>query len=251
MFNAETFAFPVYASKAARELWFRSQLGTSPDWAVWGLVTVYAYQTEDEKQSETTAVHNNVGFTGTDGNFLTSLAKQWKAKQFLSPKQVASVLKNMPKYAGQLIGHLEGKGVSLVVDKKLAKAAIVDAVQAQLDAMPDDESVQITEPTFASEVKANAALPAPAVSFGNAPAAKPGEPDWPVYRKVLGLSSKLEKRAEFHATVEQYIEEAEDFAKNVWGTVKAYTDKIPSYKQGKLIAVACAKVAAGLSPSNA
>jgi hypothetical protein len=44
-----------------------------------------------------------VGFTGADGEFLTSLAKQLQKKGYLSPKQMTFVFKKMPKYWKQIL----------------------------------------------------------------------------------------------------------------------------------------------------
>ena len=43
------------------------------------------------------------GFTGYDAEFLTSLAKQYSKRKFLSPKQISKLHKVMPKYWRQLL----------------------------------------------------------------------------------------------------------------------------------------------------
>lgn len=80
------------------------------------LIKLYARQTADEQQSERTAHDNGVGFNGTDGHFLSSLAKQAidrrRARNAgeipahftdLSPKQIGAARKCLKKYARQLL----------------------------------------------------------------------------------------------------------------------------------------------------
>jgi hypothetical protein len=80
------------------------------------LIKLYARQTADEQQSERTAHDNGVGFNGTDGPFLSSLAKQAidrrRARNAgevpahwtdLSPKQIGAARKCLKKYARQLL----------------------------------------------------------------------------------------------------------------------------------------------------
>ena len=81
----------------------RNKLSSDPRWAKHALLKIFEFQTEDEKEWETTSVHNNVGFTGADGEFLTSLAKQLQKKGYLSPKQMTFVFKKMPKYWKQIL----------------------------------------------------------------------------------------------------------------------------------------------------
>ena len=80
---------------------FKQKLATDARWAIRGLVTIYAYQTREEQFAGDTRVNNGVGFTGTDGQILSSLADQAQRRN-LSEKQMALVFKKMPKYAGQL-----------------------------------------------------------------------------------------------------------------------------------------------------
>jgi hypothetical protein len=82
----------------------RHQLGTNPAWAVKALVRIFQEnQTEQEQAAEVTKEDNGIGFTGTDGSFLSSLAKQQLARGSLSEKQMVFVFKKMPKYHAQVI----------------------------------------------------------------------------------------------------------------------------------------------------
>lgn len=67
-----------------------------------GLLTVYSFQTEDEKAVQNTKDKNNVGFTGFDGEILTSFRNQFVDKGKLSEKQYAILKKKMQKYWKQL-----------------------------------------------------------------------------------------------------------------------------------------------------
>jgi len=81
----------------------RTKLNSDPRWAKHALLKIFEFQTEDEQEWETTHDHNGVGFTGIDGEILSSFAKQLQKRGFLSPKQMAIVFKKMPKYWKQVI----------------------------------------------------------------------------------------------------------------------------------------------------
>lgn len=81
---------------------FRTKLATDNNWATRGLVRIYQNQTPCEQSASITQEHNGIGFTGADAPILTSLAKQYQQRQWLSEKQMAIVFKKMPKYARQL-----------------------------------------------------------------------------------------------------------------------------------------------------
>jgi hypothetical protein len=97
---------PKPESKSAREkrvvgMW-REKLASNPVWATRGLLAVYKYQTEAEKAVGAVTDDNGVGFAGVDGEFLSSLAKQYQQRGRLSEKQMGFLYKKMPKYAKQL-----------------------------------------------------------------------------------------------------------------------------------------------------
>lgn len=69
------------------------------------LLRVYSWQTEDEKFSERTTETNSKGFNGIDAEILSSFAKQWETRGFLSPKQKEIARKKMPKYSRQIFVH--------------------------------------------------------------------------------------------------------------------------------------------------
>jgi exopolyphosphatase/pppGpp-phosphohydrolase len=81
----------------------RSQLGKSPKQALKALVILFNRQTEDEKAMELTRHANNVGFNHNDSKILTSIAKQYLKGYTLSDKQMAVLMRLVPKYARQLV----------------------------------------------------------------------------------------------------------------------------------------------------
>jgi len=66
------------------------------------LLKLYERQTPDEVSAKETHIVNHAGFNKFDAKFLTSLAEQLKAKNFLSPKQIAAARKKLMKYSLQL-----------------------------------------------------------------------------------------------------------------------------------------------------
>lgn len=100
----------------------KQQLGTNDAQVVKGLIPLFVNQTASEQASGSVQVWNMEGFTGSDAQFLTSLATQAKKHMFygkaageaLSPKQLAILHKKMPKYARQLV---EGS----LAEKKIVK----------------------------------------------------------------------------------------------------------------------------------
>ena len=226
--HIESSVFPKFPTKCSREKWFRSELG-KPGFAGAALLAIFQYQTEQEKSANATSEHNGVGFSGVDAEILSSFAKQFIAKGKLSDKQVSLLLKKMPKYAVQLIGHLEGKGL-LAIDKNAELPAETPGLFAAVAAA-------------AVPVFANADVEA-------ASAPKAGEPDWRLYRKLLGLSNKVgvdaDAEADYKELVSEFIGECDDFAQAVWQTVSGNLPGVPSFKQAKIIAIACAKVSGKL-----
>ncbi len=87
----------------------REKLGTNEAWAIKGLTVIFDYQTADEQNAERTMDHNGVGFTGVDGEILSSFAKQIRAGRTMSEKQMNIIYKKMPKYAKQLDGVAQSK----------------------------------------------------------------------------------------------------------------------------------------------
>lgn len=84
---------------------FKDRLTNDANWQIKGLLRVYSFQTPSEQSMQTTVQDNGVGFTGVDGEILTSFAQQVERGRTLSQKQMAILKKKMPKYAGQLYAY--------------------------------------------------------------------------------------------------------------------------------------------------
>lgn len=89
----------------------RAKITSNTDAAAKAMLKIYANQTSDEQNSESTVYHNNVGFTGNDAEILSSFSKQFQQRGFLSPKQNAILMKKIGKYAGQLTKQAIANGL--------------------------------------------------------------------------------------------------------------------------------------------
>jgi hypothetical protein len=94
----------------------RTMLETNDVWVIRGMLAIFEYQTADEQAHGRTEYDNGVGFNGVDAEILTSFVEQYKARNFLSPKQIAIARKKMLKYAGQLVKIAKIKADSNKVD---------------------------------------------------------------------------------------------------------------------------------------
>lgn len=77
------------------------------------LMVVYGNQTVYEQEVEGTLESNQKGFSGADAEILTSFAKQFQSKNYLSPKQVAFARKKVKKYWRQLLKVIEENGTAV------------------------------------------------------------------------------------------------------------------------------------------
>ena len=67
-----------------------------------GVLAIYRFQEESEKNSGISIANNNVGFNRFDAPFMSSIAKQLLMKEPLTPSQVSDTRVKLLKYAGQL-----------------------------------------------------------------------------------------------------------------------------------------------------
>lgn len=67
------------------------------------ILIVYRNQTAEEQSAGDTRVSNGIGFTGVDGEFLSSLGSTVMQGRHLSPKQIEYGRKKIRKYARQLL----------------------------------------------------------------------------------------------------------------------------------------------------
>ena len=91
----------------------QAKILTDDVWLERGVYAIWEFQTQVEKQNETTRHHNNVGFNGVDGKIMTSFGNQIHRKVWgkyavafgscLSEKQKRIARRKMGKYAGQLL----------------------------------------------------------------------------------------------------------------------------------------------------
>ena len=72
------------------------------DAVIRGMKRIYDLQTEDEKENGGTYYNNGVGFSGVDGDIMSSFVKFYNKTNFLTFKQMKIARKKMLKYAGQL-----------------------------------------------------------------------------------------------------------------------------------------------------
>jgi hypothetical protein len=89
---------------------FREMLSINDSWAIRGLLRIYENQTTDEQVAETTKYHNNIGFSGAHAEIMSSFAKQYQDKGYLSKKQMQIVHKIIPHYAKQLYNIAKAEG---------------------------------------------------------------------------------------------------------------------------------------------
>jgi hypothetical protein len=87
----------------------REKIKTDDNWLIRGLLAIYDRQTEEEQSNHTTNVHNGIGFSAFDAEFMTNVAKWYNNKGFLSEKQLMHVRKKMLKYSGQLARIANGQ----------------------------------------------------------------------------------------------------------------------------------------------
>ena len=95
-------------TKKAIEAFVKSKLANDDKWAARALVRIYDMQTPAEKTMLETNEENNVGFNGYDANLLSSFAKQYIDRKFLSVRQMEIVKQRIPKYWKQIIAIASG-----------------------------------------------------------------------------------------------------------------------------------------------
>ena len=90
-------------TKRKYRAFLKERLSSHEEWMTRGLLKIYDSQTALEKKEQCTIHDNGVGFTGADGEFLSSLAVQWRKTRSFSPKQWKFVAKLMPRYWRQIL----------------------------------------------------------------------------------------------------------------------------------------------------
>lgn len=104
-------------SKVMIREYVRHKLSTCDKWSLAALIKIYGFQTANEQACDHTILSNNVGFTGHDAEFLSSIAKQLitrikekKEKGYdanpekcLSQRQKDVIRKTITKYWQQIV----------------------------------------------------------------------------------------------------------------------------------------------------
>jgi hypothetical protein len=79
------------------------KIKSEPSWMLYALRHVFSKQTSDERATDSARWKNKVGFSAFDAEILSSCARQYEQKKFLSEKQIALCLKRVSVYAGQIV----------------------------------------------------------------------------------------------------------------------------------------------------
>lgn len=87
----------------------RKNMELSDKWLVRGIMAIYSKQTATEQASEATMEDNGIGFSGADATILSSFAKQYQERGFLTSKQLSIARNKMLKYSRQLADISNGK----------------------------------------------------------------------------------------------------------------------------------------------
>lgn len=86
---------------------------TNDDAVYKAMLRIYARQTEDEKQVMETRDWNAVGFTGVDGNIMSSFVESYKRYGRLTEKQMKIARNKMKKYWRQLLDVIRSENPQL------------------------------------------------------------------------------------------------------------------------------------------
>jgi len=106
-------------TKKAIQIFLKEQLKTNEAWALRALERIHSEnQTSQEQACQTVVEDNGIGFTGCDGNLLSSFADQYKRRKSLSPKQMDIVLKKMPKYWRQVLAFIGDEKIANIILSK-------------------------------------------------------------------------------------------------------------------------------------
>ena len=97
--------------------WVRNKLARDNRWAKQALIRIYQRQTDEEKLKQRTLNSNNVGFTGFDALYLSSLAKQELQRGWLTTKQMQSLRSKIQKYHRQVISMSDEHQLLLLIKK--------------------------------------------------------------------------------------------------------------------------------------
>ena len=90
--------------KKDMKVFVKHMLGTNKSWALKSLIKMFREsQTAEEQNAHTTNVYNDIGFSGVDAEFLSSMAEGYEKYGRLTDNQLPFLFKKMPKYWKQVI----------------------------------------------------------------------------------------------------------------------------------------------------
>lgn len=107
-------------TKTAIESFLREKLSTDDAWALRALEVVYRNQTSAEQATQTTKEHNTIGFSAFDAEILSSFAERRLRGVSLTPKQMTTLRKLMPKYHRQVALVSDTARLHALVEASLA-----------------------------------------------------------------------------------------------------------------------------------
>lgn len=90
-------------SREQYKTFIKTKLASDDRWARKALLRIYEKQTKEKKRIQGTTENNAVGFTGFDGEILSSLADQLTRRGTLTEKQMTVVKQKTPKYWRQIL----------------------------------------------------------------------------------------------------------------------------------------------------
>lgn len=88
----------------------KEKLSTDIHWIERALVVLHNKQTNQEQNKGTTLIHNDVGFNGVDGRYLSYCAKWVKNGNHLNEKHMRKCGEKLPKYWKQISNAIKEKG---------------------------------------------------------------------------------------------------------------------------------------------
>lgn len=82
--------------------YIQNKIKTDDRWMIGSLLKVYLLQTESEKLIGQTSVKNGVGFSGTDGSYLSYVSRWVMSGKPLNDKHKEKIRSKLPKYWKQI-----------------------------------------------------------------------------------------------------------------------------------------------------
>ena len=122
-------------SRKRIETYLKAHL-TKTNWALKALMVVYDNQEPDEKTGEQSIHSNGMGFSKFDAKFLTSLARQYRNRGNLSPKQIVFLKKKIGRYWRQILAVSNLQKIETAIAAEDAPAITIPPETVMGEAMP-------------------------------------------------------------------------------------------------------------------